>query len=56
MIEPAISVETAYALQDEQKRQVEGTTQVGVRNIQFLKAPVPIGAGKFKTFESVFNP
>jgi hypothetical protein len=44
MIEPNISVETAYALQDGQKRQVEGTTQVGVRNIQFLKAPVPVDA------------
>lgn len=44
MIEPAISVETAYALSDGQKRQIEGTTQVGVRNIQFLTAPVPVDA------------
>lgn len=41
MIEPAISVETAYRLQDGQKHQVDGATQVGVRNIQFLEAPVP---------------
>ena len=44
MIEPTVSVETAYGLQDGQKRQVEGTTQVGVRNIQFLEAPVPVDA------------
>lgn len=44
MIEPSVSVETAYALQDGVKRQVEGTTRVGVRNIQFLEAPVPMDA------------
>jgi type II secretory pathway pseudopilin PulG len=42
MIEPSLSVETAYALQNNQKEQVDGITQVGVRNIQFLEAPVPM--------------
>jgi prepilin-type N-terminal cleavage/methylation domain-containing protein len=44
IIESSVSVETAYPLQDGQKRQVEGTMQVAVRNIQFLKAPVPMDA------------
>ncbi len=44
IIEPSVSVETAYALEDGQKHQVEGTTQIAVRNIQFLKAPDPIDA------------
>ena len=42
MIEPKITVETAYALQSGQKEQLEGMTQIGVRNIQFLEAPVPM--------------
>jgi len=43
MIEPSISVETAYPLQqNNQKEQVDGITQIGVRNIQFLEAPVPM--------------
>lgn len=42
MIEPSISVQTAYNLQDGQRGQVDGLTQVGVRNIQFLEAPVPM--------------
>lgn len=42
LIEPSISVETAYALQDGEKHWVKGTTQVGVRNVQFLEAPVPM--------------
>lgn len=42
MIEPSISVETTYALENGVKEQVKGTTQVGVRNIQFLEAPVPM--------------
>jgi prepilin-type N-terminal cleavage/methylation domain-containing protein len=42
MIEPSLSVETAYNLQSGQPGQVEGMTQVGVRNIQFLEAPVPM--------------
>ncbi|NND72161.1 MAG: prepilin-type N-terminal cleavage/methylation domain-containing protein, partial [Rhodothermales bacterium] len=41
MIETALSVETAYALQDGVKRQVDGMTRLGVRNVQFLEAPVP---------------
>ena len=41
MIEPKIIVETAYALQDGQKHDVEGTTQLGIRNIQFSEAPIP---------------
>lgn len=44
MIEINLAVETAYTLQDGQKRQVEGTTQVAIRNIQFLAAPVPVDA------------
>lgn len=42
LIEPSLSVETAYVLQDGQKHQVESSTQVGVRNVQFLEAPVPM--------------
>ena len=41
MIEPRIVAETAYPLMDGQKHQVEGTTQLSVRNIQFLEAPIP---------------
>jgi prepilin-type N-terminal cleavage/methylation domain-containing protein len=41
MIEPSLKVETAYALQDNKKHEVEGITQIGVRNLQFLEAPVP---------------
>ena len=41
MIEPSMSVETVYALQDGVKAQIEGLSQLGVRNIQFLEAPVP---------------
>ena len=40
-IEPYVEVETAYALSDGQKHKVDGITQLGVRNIQFLEAPVP---------------
>lgn len=41
MIEPRVKVETAYPLMDGQKHQVEGITQLSVRNIQFLEAPIP---------------
>lgn len=41
MIEPSLKVETAYALQDNKKHVVEGITQIGVRNLQFLEAPIP---------------
>ncbi len=41
MIEMNTGVETAYALQDGYKHQIEGIANVGVRNIQFLEAPVP---------------
>jgi prepilin-type N-terminal cleavage/methylation domain-containing protein len=41
MIEPSVMVETAYPLQDGIKHQVEGTSQIGIRNVQFLEAPVP---------------
>jgi prepilin-type N-terminal cleavage/methylation domain-containing protein len=41
MIEPSLKVETAYALQDNKKHEVEGITQIGVRNLQFLEAPIP---------------
>ncbi len=40
-IEPSITVRTAYPLQDGEYQQVEGRTQVGVRNIQFGEALVP---------------
>lgn len=40
-IEISLSIETAYELHDGQKKQVDGTTQIGVRNIQFLEAAVP---------------
>ena len=40
---PSLSVETAYPLtHSNQKEQVDGITQIGVRNIQFLEAPVPM--------------
>lgn len=42
LIEPRIRIETAYPLQDGQKHDVYGYTQIGVRNIQFLEAPVPM--------------
>ncbi len=42
IIEPYIVAETAYALNDGTKKRVDGATQVGVRNIQFLEAPVPV--------------
>ena len=42
MIEPSLSAETVYPLQDGQKRQVEGLTQIGVRNVQFLESPAPV--------------
>lgn len=41
VIEPNVTVETAYALQDGQKSQVNGKISVGVRNLQFSEAPVP---------------
>lgn len=44
LIEPSVSIETAYALQDGQKRQLESVAQIEVRNIQFLAASVPIDA------------
>ncbi len=40
LIESVISVETAYPLQNGQKDQVDGLITVGVRNLQFLEAPV----------------
>jgi prepilin-type N-terminal cleavage/methylation domain-containing protein len=40
-IELSLRVRTAYALQDGNYQEVEGTTQVGVRNIQFTEAIVP---------------
>lgn len=42
MIEPSVAVETAYPLQSGQKEQVDGLTAIGVRNLQFLEAPVPM--------------
>lgn len=44
LIEPTISVETAYPLQNGIKEQVNGVISIAVRNLQFLEAPVPIDA------------
>jgi prepilin-type N-terminal cleavage/methylation domain-containing protein len=41
MIEPFVEVETAYPLSNGNKEKVDGMTQLGVRNIQFLEAAVP---------------
>lgn len=41
MIEPRIRVKTAYPLQDGEYHHVEGATRLGVRNLQFLGAPIP---------------
>lgn len=41
MVEPAVIAETARTLQDGDKHQVEGTSQIGIRNLQFLEAPIP---------------
>jgi hypothetical protein len=41
MIEPFVEVETAYPLSNGNKEKVDGKTQLGVRNIQFLEAAVP---------------
>lgn len=41
MVEVTVSVETARTLQDGEKHQIEGTAQIGIRNLQFLEAPVP---------------
>jgi prepilin-type N-terminal cleavage/methylation domain-containing protein len=40
-IELSLRVKTAYPLQDGEYHEVDGTTQVGVRNIQFTEAIVP---------------
>ena len=40
-IELSLQVRTAYPLQDGEYHEVEGRTQVGVRNIQFTEAIVP---------------
>jgi len=40
-VEPTVEVETAYPLQDGKYYKVEGTTQIGVRNLQFSEALVP---------------
>jgi prepilin-type N-terminal cleavage/methylation domain-containing protein len=40
-IELSLRVKTAYPLQDGEYHEVDGTTQVGVRNIQFTEAVVP---------------
>ena len=42
MIEPRLKVRTAYPLQDGRYEDVDGVTQIGVRNVQFLEAPVPL--------------
>jgi cell division septation protein DedD len=44
MLEPYLKIETAYPLQDGKKREVEGRTQIGVRNLQFLEAAEPYDA------------
>lgn len=40
-VELSLRVKTAYRLQDGEYHEVEGTTQIGVRNIQFTEAIVP---------------
>jgi type II secretory pathway pseudopilin PulG len=40
-VELSLRVKTAYPLQDGEYHEVEGTTQIGVRNIQFSEAVVP---------------
>ncbi len=40
-IEPFVEVETAYPLQNGKYGNVEGTTQIGVRNLQFNEAAIP---------------
>jgi prepilin-type N-terminal cleavage/methylation domain-containing protein len=40
-VELALSVRTAYPLQDGDFHQVDGATKIGIRNIQFLEAAVP---------------
>lgn len=44
MIESAVEIETANELQDGQKSKVDGVTEIGVRNLQFMQAPVPYDA------------
>ncbi|MDQ3323967.1 MAG: prepilin-type N-terminal cleavage/methylation domain-containing protein [Acidobacteriota bacterium] len=41
MIKPSLRVKTAHELQDGERHDVDGTSRIGVRNIQFLEAPVP---------------
>ncbi len=41
LIEASATVETAYPLQDGKKHKIEGSARIGVRNVQFLEAPVP---------------
>ena len=41
LIEPSLGVETSEVLQDGFTHQVEGTTQLGIRNLQFLEAAIP---------------
>ena len=40
-VELSLRVKTAYPLQDGEYHEVEGTTRIGVRNIQFTEAVVP---------------
>ena len=42
MIEPSFTVQTAYPLSNGQYDDVKGVSQIGVRNVQFLEAPVPL--------------
>jgi type II secretory pathway pseudopilin PulG len=42
MIEPIMRVKTAYPLQSGDYGEVEGIVRIGVRNIAFLEAPVPL--------------
>lgn len=40
-IEPSLTIRTAYRLQDGNYEYIDGTTEVGVRNIQFTEAILP---------------
>jgi prepilin-type N-terminal cleavage/methylation domain-containing protein len=41
MIEPKLTIKTAYPLADGNHEFLDGVSQIGVRNVQFLEAPVP---------------
>jgi len=42
LIEPSLSVETAYPLQNGLHEHADGVSQIDIRNVAFLEAPVPL--------------